>query len=424
VTTDRERDATTDRLLRAALRPGTATAPDPCPSADDLAAFAQPSLPGREREVLERHIAACERCQQTLVVLADMSRVEAGAEPRTAGAPWWLPLRWLVPAAAAAVALILYVAVWTNPGGGRPATSPAAVPSQATAQSADRSITPTQPAAPPPAASASPKKLSRDQQASGGGPAATANRIETPKLLARGAPSPAKITAREQAPPAAARPGGRAVTPPVPPQFMAESIVVARPPVAGEAGAARGAARGEAVAVPLIAPPPLVTADQMGSRKAAAAAPPAPPSTAAQTRAVSAIVGAATRAQETVLAPAGPITPVIRSADGTTTWRLGPGGVIASSRDGGATWQPQTTGASADLLAGSAPIRTICWVVGRSGTVLLTTDGERWQVRPFPEHVDLAAVAARDERIATVITNNGRRFTTMDGGATWTPARQ
>jgi photosystem II stability/assembly factor-like uncharacterized protein len=115
---------------------------------------------------------------------------------------------------------------------------------------------------------------------------------------------------------------------------------------------------------------------------------------------------------------------MVRSADNTIAWRLGPGAVIAASRDGGVTWQPQTSGATSDLLAGSAPVRTTCWVVGRAGIVLLTTDGEHWQARPFPERVDLGAVAADDERRATVFTTDGRVFTTTDGGATWTPARR
>jgi hypothetical protein len=51
--------------------------------------------------------------------------------------------------------------------------------------------------------------------------------------------------------------------------------------------------------------------------------------------------------------------------------------------------------------------------------VLLTTDGERWERRPFPLPVDLAAVEASSARAAAVTTRDGRRFETLDGGATW-----
>jgi photosystem II stability/assembly factor-like uncharacterized protein len=98
---------------------------------------------------------------------------------------------------------------------------------------------------------------------------------------------------------------------------------------------------------------------------------------------------------------------------------VGAGGRVSRSVDGGFSWQPQASGVTADLLAGSAPSPTVCWVVGKSGTVLLTTDGQRWQRRPFPDTVDLVAVMATDVRSATVVTRDGRRFETPDGGLTW-----
>jgi photosystem II stability/assembly factor-like uncharacterized protein len=65
----------------------------------------------------------------------------------------------------------------------------------------------------------------------------------------------------------------------------------------------------------------------------------------------------------------------------------------------------------------------VCWVVGRAGTVLLTTDGRRFQRLPFPETDDLAAVRAMDARTAIVTTADMRNFRTTDGGQTWTPTR-
>jgi photosystem II stability/assembly factor-like uncharacterized protein len=107
------------------------------------------------------------------------------------------------------------------------------------------------------------------------------------------------------------------------------------------------------------------------------------------------------------------------SPDGPFRWRVGANGTAQVSVDRGTTWEATTTGVPADLIAASSPGGTACWVVGRSGTVLLTTDGRRWQRLTFPVTTDLTAVQATDARRATVTTQDGRRFTTIDGGATW-----
>jgi hypothetical protein len=138
---------------------------------------------------------------------------------------------------------------------------------------------------------------------------------------------------------------------------------------------------------------------------------------AATERDAARVVGApakAVRALET-----GPVT--VRERGGAGLWRVGAGGQVSRSVDGGVSWQRQASGVVADLLAFSAPSPTVCWVVGTSGTVLLTMDGQQWHRRPFPERVDLVAVVAPDARSATVVTRDGRRFATSDGGLTWSP---
>ncbi|MEP6919243.1 MAG: glycosyl hydrolase, partial [Acidobacteriota bacterium] len=62
--------------------------------------------------------------------------------------------------------------------------------------------------------------------------------------------------------------------------------------------------------------------------------------------------------------------------------------------------------------------------VGRAGTVLLSSDGASWRIRPFPAGVDLVSVRATDANIATVTATDGRRFSTADGGLTWSPAQE
>ncbi len=111
-----------------------------------------------------------------------------------------------------------------------------------------------------------------------------------------------------------------------------------------------------------------------------------------------------------------PIT--IASTGHLTTWVLTSGGVINRSNDG-VRWQPLNSGTDRDLLAGTAPSAEVCWVVGRAGTILRTTDGEQWERIPSPAEADLLSVVAADEYSATVLTADGRKFATDNGGKTW-----
>jgi photosystem II stability/assembly factor-like uncharacterized protein len=113
----------------------------------------------------------------------------------------------------------------------------------------------------------------------------------------------------------------------------------------------------------------------------------------------------------------------IVSPDLSIRWRIGANGAVERSTDGGSSWVAQSTGIAADLTAGTSPSPQVCWLVGRAGTVLLTSDGLRWQRVRFPETVDLTAVQATDVRTATITTADGRRFSTADGGVTWAPVQ-
>jgi hypothetical protein len=96
-------------------------------------------------------------------------------------------------------------------------------------------------------------------------------------------------------------------------------------------------------------------------------------------------------------------------------------GRIQRSTDRGQTWQPQQTAADSLLRVGAAPTPSICWVVGQHGAVVLSTDGASWRRLAFPDPaVDLVAVQAFDDKSAIVTAADGRRFRTIDAGATWT----
>jgi photosystem II stability/assembly factor-like uncharacterized protein len=97
--------------------------------------------------------------------------------------------------------------------------------------------------------------------------------------------------------------------------------------------------------------------------------------------------------------------------------------VIEFSSDNGASWSRQTSGVLVDLTTGSAPSDKICWIVGRVGAIVRTTDGgEHWSVIHPPVEEDLALVHAVDALHATIWTaHNLKAFETTDGGVTWNP---
>ena len=77
-----------------------------------------------------------------------------------------------------------------------------------------------------------------------------------------------------------------------------------------------------------------------------------------------------------------------------------------------------------DLTAGSAPLDKVCWIVGRAGTILLTTDaGTHWTILHSPLEEDLGGVRATDALHSTIWNlGNTKVFETYDGGLTWKPA--
>jgi len=110
----------------------------------------------------------------------------------------------------------------------------------------------------------------------------------------------------------------------------------------------------------------------------------------------------------------------IVAPDSTSRWRILPDRVDWST-SAGAQWQPASLDSSAALTAGVAPSPTVCWLVGRAGSVYLATDGRRFTRLPFPESIDLIEVRATDARTATVTSADGRSWRTSDQGSSWTP---
>ncbi|MBI2835946.1 MAG: zf-HC2 domain-containing protein [Acidobacteria bacterium] len=361
-----------DRLLRAALRSGpTSRTEDACSGAAELSAFVEGTLTVAERKALETHLSACDRCQAALALLA-LTPPPTDARQRLSLWPSMIRLRWLVPVATAATAVVVYLAVKPQPAANRGAIlSP---PQSAVAERqprANRDIG----TAPP---SQSP------------GEARTTTRART-----------APVEGREDRPSASADSGASAASPATAVASGPPERKQAAEPDTASAGA-RAAAMQPARSAPSVTQP----------------APSAPIPTESAREMSSAAAKLKASGRETDV-----LSRIVSAPDGSTRWRLGPGGTIDRSVDGGRSWRAQASGSSADLLAGSAPTPTTCWVVGRVGAVLRTADGERWELRPFPERVDLVRIEARDAHTATAIAGDGRRFTTTDGGGTWTSGR-
>jgi hypothetical protein len=128
---------------------------------------------------------------------------------------------------------------------------------------------------------------------------------------------------------------------------------------------------------------------------------------------------AATAPAASAAAAAGarPVVVVARS-NLDVTWRLS-GTTIEHSDDAGKTWHRQSAVTETPLLAGSAPSDVVCWVAGAQGTVLRSRDGTTWERLSSPTSADIVQITAWSALNASIRTASGERFSTEDGGLTW-----
>ncbi len=348
------------------------------------AAWMEQGLEAGARARVESHLADCAQCQ---ALIATLSRISPpGREP--ASDPWWHWLRtpWLVPAAAATIAVAVWVVV--------PSQNQPAAPQSVQARLEDRS------SSAPPSAEA---------------PAT----LPAPAAAPPAAPPPAPSEARPT--PAPAAPTARRAE--AAEQDSSESKASESNLQPSIAVQARGASARERQEV----------ADALANTAAGAAAPaPAepPPAPAAAAKGALSQEAARTTAAGTAAdartdraqAPSAFATAprlVVMTADGTGRWRIA-GGRIQYAPRNGAPWISAAALDASGLIAGAAPGGLVCWIVGRAGTVLLTTDAVRFSRVAAPAATDLISVRATDARTATVTAADGRRFSTTDQGASWT----
>lgn len=338
-----------------------------CIDAETLAAWADGGLPKAEAAAVEVHLADCERCTAMLATFV-RTTPEAPAITESLWQRWHL--RWLVPIATAATVAALWVLV------PRPGSAPVGTPESAVATSAPA----TAPAVeqPSPSADAQPKEFADASPRSAALPSVTPPSTQADAFArrdeAKAAPLEPRLAERE-----------RALQEPAREADLADQ---------------------RTTQLQTAAPPPAASPPAAAARSAPAAPAPASPLAEARRQANTAFAGVV--AQLEVISP-----------DPMTRWRVIGAGRVERSTNGGAQWVQATLPESATLTGGSSPAPSICWLVGRTGAIYLTTDGLRFTKVPFESRTDFISIQALDARRATVVTSDGRTMRTEDQGATW-----
>ena len=338
--------------------------------------------------------------------------------------------RWFVPAVAAAVVLAVWLtARFERPGSqsgvqvadnepavqrGNPETPPSAPAASSTAALDKEKRGATKLGAASGDVASANSALARQGAAK---PSSTGAAEADSLRIANGAKSSTKIAASPAPPPVA--PSGENRIKAADRQIARDRAVTpAAKPSGGEAGAVSQAA------------PPLQQPAEKRSQKITGAEEAAQSETAARTmpyREEKPVAGlGGTRTVQALEATNAKTMPKQRGgtqffAPGRkVVWSVGPGGLLLRSPDGGVSWMREESGVKADLLSGSAPSDTVCWVVGRAGTVLLTTDGYHWSKLASPGTQDWIGVQAMDALHAVIWDfNRAHKFSTADGGQTW-----
>jgi hypothetical protein len=364
VTTARDREL--EQWLKQSGGARSAPTPD-CLDAEIAGAWADGRLGGAALAEAQLHAADCARCQALMATLlrTTPAQVAAALAPKRRWLAWGMPL-------AAAAVVLLAAFVWVN------APGPGGQPDQIDVGP----MPPLEGVAQKPDARRSPPPANRNSAAGARTPAASApserSRAATaaPDQVSKSKEAPGAPIVRRDSPQASFNEEPRtAAQPAVPPPQAARSTPEPQGAGANSAldkSAVQAEARRETGA----------SADRLLTR------PVAPPGSSIQ-----------------VVSP----NPAVQ-------WRI-TGDLVERTTDSGSTWA--TAGALGSITSGSAPSPQVCWLAGRGGLVVRTTDGINWSRLPFPEAVDLVAVGAVNAQTATVTAADGRVFATANGGQYW-----
>jgi hypothetical protein len=330
-----------DQILEQALEHELRAVPpasgDGCVDAETLAAWSEGALDSMAMAATESHLSSCARCQaMAAAFVRSAPDAPTSATTAAAGIRFW---RWLVPLAAAAAAVTLWMVV---PEQQQTAIAPPSAPQAPADAVAERAKAPLPEAAAP--------QESRSQ---------TFEPQREAKTAATG---------------------------------TRENVTPSR---RDEQQALRDA--------------PAVTAEAPKERQelAGLSSTPAPAALAAPAASPPAALERAARQSVPQLEIVSP-TPSSR-------WRI-TGSLIERTEDG-VNWTPvhQLPG----ITGGTSPSTSVVWLIGRSGVVLVSTDGAIFARVDVPAQVDLVSITAPDARSATVTAADGRVFQTTDSGRTW-----
>ena len=98
---------------------------------------------------------------------------------------------------------------------------------------------------------------------------------------------------------------------------------------------------------------------------------------------------------------------------------VGDNGLIIHTDDGGSNWTTQTSGLSDNLRGVWALSPSVAWAVSDQGVVAWTTNaGTSWTSAPITAY-PLYAVRFSDPLDGVAVGDNGRSFSTTDGGQVW-----
>jgi hypothetical protein len=437
------------KSLAADSRPGASAnvaspAGKDCPEPEVLAAYFDRALDAQETARYDLHFSQCSHCRAQL---AAMTRASAHTErDKKSGGAWnWLRTpAWLMPAAAAFALLVVIAAITLHNqhasqvanelAMSRPETAlPPAPQSRASESPA--------PAEPAPAAPTPPSALTEIPRDKTSSPASTRDKFAEQKSSQALAPQPQKesppapMPSRLQNAPAAVAP------PPAAPSTDENAIVAQAPPPSSTETvevaprkSSSDSSDADAVGVE-VTPEAAAKRPSAAKAKGAARTPPsAAPTAASRSRSVAGANFAAhntlesaarARMQQMQLASK-PSGLTVRTPDSNVLWLVSDGGDVGRSEDGGATWKFTSLGLRGLFVSGSAPTVKICWLLGEHGAIFRTTDGKTWTEVPFPSaasDAEFEHIEAKDESNATVTAADGRKFSTSDGGKTWTPAK-
>ena len=443
-----DRSSLFDRIIVRRLAAERDSGGAQCPDASIIAAYHDRSLSRGDRALWERHFARCARCTGMIAELArigDAIEPERVASARALGGSrrgWWTP-RVAFPIAALGAAAVALIAIRVTTAERGWLGSDAKSEFQAKPLAANTLDATANQSSPPKSAGAGMLNgggsLMAMNEAARAQPETASSRNSLTAAVERRA-AEAKSRLRDQATissrgqlmeKARAAESDReklevaAATQPSPPAAPAAATAAPEESDQSFSSGVSSAIPAAPAALEQLAAPPVSSAEGasalpspggigIGSGVAGGAS-----HAMTSGSAVGAAVAMSSANSGTLMAGANGI--VISSADHSAIWRAGRNGTISRYNSGASGWDPQASGVTVDLVAGSAPSPSICWIVGRAGTILRTLDGYHWTKIIAPVGDDLVTVVATSASDATITDTAGLRFATSDGGLTWRP---